>query len=518
MRELISNAENRRLFLLEYFIYGNPRVELEELKRVLHMTNSTLIADVEKMKAMYPGLRLRISDGYLNATFSSTFQPAEIYSPITHNKLIFRLVRRIFFEEDLSLATLVTQEHVSVSSGYRLVHEFNELARKQYHLEIDSRPCHMIGDEVAIRAFYRDFFFELYPGKYLPFPSEFLETCRAFVQDFSAFFGKMATLIPSEILVLLIAVSATRNRQGHHIRKYTPSEDFNALYEECAKNEDFIEKCAQYGEAFGFSLDKEGLGDVFYPLSEQGYRLTFSPEKVALIDRTVQNSLNTLAKNHNIPLEDSLMVACRLNDAFFLAKRGCFHPTIMFNAAAILCMSAYVNHHHFTVDAMKELLLLLKHAHAEGTSANAIHVFYVLLQYWTGLLSTLRRQYMRLNIKIESFFGPSHEAFMKETLTSVFSGFADFTTHTESKANQAPAGSVDLLITNLLQPNLDGDKVGQVLRVRDSFLSSNALFEIGDGIQKIYDEENQISVDLETFLSIFSTFQGAEKHIALFER
>ncbi len=35
MRELISNAENRRLFLLEYFIYGSPCVAVEDLKKNL---------------------------------------------------------------------------------------------------------------------------------------------------------------------------------------------------------------------------------------------------------------------------------------------------------------------------------------------------------------------------------------------------------------------------------------------------------------------------------------------------
>lgn len=75
--------------------------------------------------------------------------------------------------------------------------------------------------------------------------------------------------------------------------------------------------------------------------------------------------------------------------------------------------------------------------------------------------------------------------------------------------------SIDLLITNLLKPNLDGDDVGQILRVRDSFLSSNALFEIGDMIQTIYDKENQLTVNIETFLTTFCAFQGAEKSISL---
>ena len=515
MRELISNAENRRLIMLEYFIYGNPRIAIEDLKKALDMTDSTLIADVEKMKAMYPGLNLRISDGYLNASFSPTFQPAEIYVPITHNKLIFRLVRRIFFEEDLSLTTLAAQEHASVSSAYRLVHEFNAIAKKQYHLQIESSPCRMVGAEEAIRAFYRDFFLELYPGKYQPFSAEFMDTCSAFVHDFSPFFGNMTTLFPFEIFALLIAIAATRYRQGHRKENYTHSDDFCMLYDQCIQEKNFAEKCAHYSEAFGFPLDKEALFDLCYPLSEQGYRLSLSSKKATEKDRALEKSLVALAKRHAIPLEDSLMLACHLNNALFLAQRSCFHPMIIFNSAAILCMSAYVNHHAFTIDAMKELYALQERVHGKATSANTIHLFYVLLQYWIGLLNNLRRQYARLNIKVESHFGPSHEAFMKDTLSSIFSVFADFTSRTQCKNEKTTIAPIDLLITNLLKPNLDGDDVGQVLRVRDSFLSSNALFEIGDMIQMIYDKENQITVNIETFLTIFCGFQGAEKSIAL---
>lgn len=515
MRELISNAENRRLIMLEYFIYGNPRIAMEDLKKALDMTDSTLIADVEKMKAMYPGLSLRISDGYLYASFSPTFEPTEIYVPITHNKLIFRLVRRIFFEEDLSLTTLAAQEHASVSSAYRLVHEFNAIAKKQYHLQIESSPCRMVGAEEAIRAFYRDFFLELYPGKYQPFSAEFMDTCSAFVHDFSPFFGNMTTLFPFEIFALLIAIAATRYRQGHRKENYTHSDDFCMLYDQCIQEKDFAEKCAHYSEAFGFPLDKEALFDLCYPLSEQGYRLSLSSKKATEKDRALEKSLVALAKRHAIPLEDSLMLACHLNNALFLAQRSCFHPMIIFNSAAILCMSAYVNHHAFTIDAMKELYSLQERVHGKATSANTIHLFYVLMQYWIGLLNNLRRQYGRLNIKVESHFGPSHEAFMTDTLSSIFSVFADFTSHTKSKSEKTPMESIDLLITNLLKPNLDGDDVGQVLRVRDSFLSSNALFEIGDMIQTIYDKENQLTVNIETFLTTFCAFQGAEKSISL---
>lgn len=515
MRELISNAENRRLFILEYFIYGNPRVSLDDLKKTLHMTDSTLIADVEKMKAMYPGLSLRISDGYLNASFSPTFQPAEIYVPITHNKLIFRLVRRIFFEEDLALTTLAAQEHASVSSAYRLVHEFNAIAKEQYHLRIESSPCHILGKEEAVRAFYRDFFLELYPGKYQPFSAEFMQNCRNFVRDFAPFFGEMTTLFPLETFVLLIAIGATRYRQGHRNEDFTFSEDFCALYDQHAKEESFVRKCKYYSDVFGFPLDQNALFDLLYPLSEQEYRLSFSPEKATAQDRAVEKSLTALAKRHTIELDDSLRLAFHLNNAFFLARRDCFHPMIIFNSAAILCMSAYINHHDFTVDAMKELHSMQKNICGTATFANTIHLFYILLQYWTGLLNSLRRQYARLNIKVESHFGPSHEAFMKDTLSSIFNIFASFTSHTEAKAEQTPMKPIHLLITNLLTPNLDGDEVGQILRLRDSFLSSNALFEIGDMIQTIYDEKNELTVNIDTFLNMFCGFQGAEKSISL---
>lgn len=279
MRELISKAENRRLFILEYFIYGNTSVPIEALKNNLQMTDSTLIADVEKLKAMYPGIRLRITDGCLKASFSPTFQPAEIYVPVTHNKLIFRLVRRIFFEEDLSLTTLAAQEHSSVSSAYRLVHAFNAIAKKHYHLEIDSSPCHMTGDEEAIRSFYRDFFLELYPGKYLPFSEDLLNSCRAFLDDFGPFFGKMTTIFPCETVVLAFAIAVTRHRQGHYQEGISASRDFHALYEEASQEKGFAEKCEDYGEQFGFPLDEETLCDLCYPLTEEGYRLHLTPDK-----------------------------------------------------------------------------------------------------------------------------------------------------------------------------------------------------------------------------------------------
>lgn len=188
---------------------------------------------------------------------------------------------------------------------------------------------------------------------------------------------------------------------------------------------------------------------------------------------------------------------------------------VMFNSAAILCMSAWINHHDFTVDALDVLRDLQERFYGKTSTNKSIHPFYVLLESWTGLLSSLRRQYARLHIKVESCFGDSHEAFILETLSSVFKVFADFTLHTQKKGEHGTNAPIDLLITNNLNPNVDDDEVAHILRLRDNFLSSNALFEVGHMIRTIYDKENRLTVDLETFASLFCRFQDMENRLGI---
>lgn len=412
MRELISNAENRRLFLLEYFIYGSPCVAVEDLKKTLNMSDSTLIADIEKMKAMYPDLSLSISDGKIRAYFAPTFQAPSIYVPITQNKLIFRLVTRIFFEENLSLTTLAVQEHASVSSAYRVVHDFNAIAEKQYQVHIENNPCHMVGTENAIRAFYRDFFLEVYTGENQPFPVDILHACREFIKDFSPFLQELTHLCPRMTLGFMIATAVTRILQGHRIKDLKPSQDFTKLYAEFSNKPDFEAIQNHYERCLGIKITEESLVDIFYPTLNEGYRLQNHPSKETKADQIIKQMLNDLAQENDIPLTRTTELANSISNGLFLANYGCFHPVIIFNGAAILCMSAWHNHKVFAQSALRHLQDLQEKINKTSSQASSIYLFYILLGSWPDLLRNLRLKYKKLHVKIESHLGPAHEHFV----------------------------------------------------------------------------------------------------------
>lgn len=517
MRELISNAENRRLFLLEYFIYGSPCVAVEDLKKNLNMSDSTLIADIEKMKAMYPDLSLSISDGKIRAYFAPTFQAPSIYVPITQNKLIFRLVKRIFFEEDLSLTTLAVQEHASVSSAYRVVHDFNAIAEEQYQIHIENNPCHMEGSEGAIRAFYRDFFFEVYTAESQSFSGDILHACREFIKDFSPFLQGLTHLCPRMTLGFLIATAVTRILQGHRIKDLKPSQDFMKLYAEFSKKPDFEAIQNHYERSLGIKITAEILADIFYPTLNEGYRLQNHPSEETRTDQIIKQMLNDLAQENNIPLTNTTVLANRISNGLFLAKLGCFHPVIIFNGAAILCMSAWHNHKVFAQSALRRLQDLQQKINKTSNPASTIYLFYILLGSWPDLLRNLRSQYKKLHIKIESHFGPAHEHFVKDTLLSLFSSFADFEVYTDASEEDGPPKAIDLLITNFSYPNLSGDKIEHVFHIRDNFLRSEALFEIGGMICDIYNERNELVLDIQTFMHIFHRFEGMGKDLPFAE-
>ncbi|WP_282918949.1 helix-turn-helix domain-containing protein [Levyella massiliensis] len=517
MRELISNAENRRLFLLEYFIYGSPCVAVEDLKKTLNMSDSTLIADIEKMKAMYPDLSLSISDGKIRAYFAPTFQAPSIYVPITQNKLIFRLVTRIFFEENLSLTTLAVQEHASVSSAYRVVHDFNAIAEKQYQVHIENNPCHMVGTENAIRAFYRDFFLEVYTGENQPFSVDILHACREFIKDFSPFLQELTHLCPRMTLGFMIATAVTRILQGHRIKDLKPSQDFRKLYAEFSNKPDFEAIQNHYERCLGIKITEESLVDIFYPTLNEGYRLQNHPNKETKADQIIKQMLNDLAQENDIPLTRTTELANSISNGLFLANYGCFHPVIIFNGAAILCMSAWHNHKVFAQSALRHLQDLQEKINKTSSQASSIYLFYILLGSWPDLLRNLRLKYKKLHVKIESHLGPAHEHFVKETLLRFFNSFADFELYTDALEEAGAPKTIDLLITNFSHPNLSGDKIEYTFHIRDNFLSSEALFEIGDMIRNIYNERNGLVLDIQTFMRLFHRFEGMGKDLPFAE-
>ena len=89
--------------------------------------------------------------------------------------------------------------------------------------------------------------------------------------------------------------------------------------------------------------------------------------------------------------------------------------------------------------------------------------------------------------------------------------------YTDALEEAGAPKTIDLLITNFSHPNLSGDKIEYTFHIRDNFLSSEALFEIGDMIRNIYNERNGLVLDIQTFMRLFHRFEGMGKDLPFAE-
>src|SRR5699024_698788 len=129
----------------------------------------------------------------------------------------FSLLEYVFFNDGLSAEEVAEKNHISLPTLYRMISRINKGLKDKFHLNFETNPCRLEGDEVEVRSFYLQYFVEKYPISEWPFNNlnedEILNVFRKVTASLN--FTRQYSFLRT--IKILMAVSHTRFKQGFQI-------------------------------------------------------------------------------------------------------------------------------------------------------------------------------------------------------------------------------------------------------------------------------------------------------------
>lgn len=428
MKSLLSNAEQRRLKLIETLYFFGNYEKKEKLLDILDCKETILRSDIEYVNNLYGDyMELQQMANFVMLNFKENISIDMLYSHILANSPIFSMVECILFHDINSIDDLANYLYTSPSTVYRMVDKFNIEASDKYDIYIDTKNMSFVGKEHDIRCFYVQFLTEKYSYANWPFQydRDALYQLLKNVFDILHFDVNYATF---EMAVVIAAVNIQRYKMGHKVEKF----ELNHL---CEKDLADMERLISLHKDVAGPLSKldldssdECIYNIFYPIMLSDYvydfyyyvtKLDYNPN-VSKSMRLVGSYVYKFVKENGIQNPDVYDFIVTFHNAALLSNLLVHSNHILYDRNWFYVERAKLRFSKEVDDVMEFIEDYLMTTKGYARNNDIYFLTYVFLTTWTEMIPQLYKKYKPLEILIVSSFNYQQALSMKDQFNFFF--------------------------------------------------------------------------------------------------
>ncbi|WP_368259048.1 helix-turn-helix domain-containing protein [Enterococcus gallinarum] len=159
MKFVTNTATIRWMRILDLFEL-EPLCSTRALAKASSSTTRTIVTDITDMKSHFKDA-LHIDSSHKGYIFT-VLNPAKYLAAkraLITDEILFHIVESIFQHEEMRSSEWAERYPISESTVLRYLRKVQPVLR-DYHLQLDYNPITFIGDEMDIRKFFHDFYYE----------------------------------------------------------------------------------------------------------------------------------------------------------------------------------------------------------------------------------------------------------------------------------------------------------------------------------------------------------------------
>ncbi|WP_265460253.1 helix-turn-helix domain-containing protein [Enterococcus sp. HY326] len=220
MKIILSNSMTRRVLLFTCLANTFRTIPISYLAEKFHTSKQTIISDLDYLQSNWPHIiRLEVLSGEgIRLIEEDSSSILEVYQDILKDSQEYQLLEGMFLEPEHTGRYWETKLFLSTSTLYRITRRITSALREQ-DIFLTTKPYQLNStNEVALRYFFRTYFYECYGSGEWPFDfdkDEIIHLLRQVSADFELNLNEVQLTKYS----YLIAVSLIRISQGYYSKK-----------------------------------------------------------------------------------------------------------------------------------------------------------------------------------------------------------------------------------------------------------------------------------------------------------
>lgn len=312
MFQLFNKSEQRILKMVDYLIkqdYG----QVDELAGYLDCSNRTVKEDLKILEKNYSDYLIIEQDGQeikIQTHPHSNFQ--DFLRQIMVQSLPFQLLEHLFFHPDEKVENLANDLNTSPSTIYRTFGEINQKLSPYFNFEIKTAPVRTSGEELDIRSFYLNLFYEKYAPLKWPYAEIDRPVLKEFIQLILHALDISLTFDQTLFLKNSVAVAIYRYKQGYLVPKDVLNPDLSQLAIYLFAHPQFVSKKDYFEEGLGLELTAKALIQMFSAFVTEhmtlvsDYIQTHSSQDPAIEDANqfLNDMIDSLKEEFNLQLSE----------------------------------------------------------------------------------------------------------------------------------------------------------------------------------------------------------------------
>lgn len=333
LRDFLLKNDRKKIHLLLLLYYrdlgdGVPFDTIEKALHLSHRSLKTLIQEMEDDAELSSQLSWSWFSDRLRLEMTPDTNLRAVIQLFFRRLTITKLLLTVLVDESLSVSAMAQKLHVSNSTVYRLVTQFNRAMLKHNSIHIDIGHLRVVGDERQVRSFYNELICEVMAPHAVLFPTL---PHKAF-SEFIALVLKTLTahldLYRSQRFYRFVAINLERYRHGHLLN------DIGDIHPRVAE---FIDEASQpqspfqsFARRFDTAIDKTFFYNLFAQYSKKDIFLSLDNIMDVSLDPTdhgertktsmivLGQSLFVLADRYEMPIDDIRLLILELHNRMVL--------------------------------------------------------------------------------------------------------------------------------------------------------------------------------------------------------
>lgn len=450
MRKILSTKSQRYLNLLEYLIDDTNWVTIQFLSEKLNYSYQILRDDIIFINETFAPFKIETSQRHgIRLNMPESYTIDFLYEKILENSIEYELLELIFLDNTLNYERLSTLLFISTSTLTRIVTRIKK-SNDCISLLVNTTQSLILGEELAIRYFFTNYFLDRYPYQTFHFPDGQLAIVQRLIScfDFDLNHGQY------QKLTLFLLTSLKRMSQGYRLTQIPRTKPLiDKLSHQLLMNSSLIH---EFNHTFKLKLDKTVLLELFFPFfhlnSLSVSDVTFSSHNDDDLLVGLTQFIKELESSFNIESINVDELVCNLYNLTFSFSE---HNYLLYNRKKRFIDIMSVQYPYYT----RQLKRLIDASPLYSSSAISndfkVEALYILMTHWQDLIPTLSSAMIKVKIGVFGEFDKQHSIFLSDLISYHFSEHVLVTTLNARSIIQAKKISqqLDLVITTL--PNIN---------------------------------------------------------------
>ena len=491
MRDLLSHREERQLTLIETLHYANAPMTIHELASALSCSARILSHDLTHIREHRSQLEIDSTPKGFTVHFHPNKGIASLYQAVMSESPGFQLLGALFRRGHASADELADELFVSPSTIHRLAKQVNRPLGERFQLTIETNPYRFSGDEVSVRAFFTQYFFDMHAMTDWPFPAIDEEAFGSVLRFFAEQVGIPLDYTRLWFFKLSAAVSLIRVRQGFRVMSLPfDTDELTALYEVIRYQEAFDTHARQLEAVAGTPVTQDLLIQLYASFVQKHFAFTYD-------DLTEQASLDPYTKASVSALEamvDTLMHKASLTlqnrETFLLDMHNTFHlremeagaVSLLFDHKKAFCDVINSYFPVFYQDVERQLITWVNALGYRWEDVHGHHLIYTCFTHWRHLLKQLLAKQKFVSIIVLSPYDLQHADLLTDMIGHFYENIADIRAYEGDSlsADALAKTKADVIVTAFPLEDIPGK---DVICVAD-LLSERDLEMIGRAVDQ----------------------------------